>query len=147
MNRSKSSLFLMELIIGLLFFSLASTICISLFVKSHTISTYTKNLNYAVTQSQNMAEAFLGLDGDMEQMRNVFPKSILNEQQTMLTVYDNEYHSILQLQDSDDNQTISEGKMVSANIFVYSRSDQSPIYTLHIDHYIAEREVSNDSFY
>ena len=36
MNRSKTSLFLMELIIAILFFSLSCAVCIQLFFKAHT---------------------------------------------------------------------------------------------------------------
>lgn len=38
MKHSKSGLFLMELIVAFLFFSLASAICVQLFVKADTIN-------------------------------------------------------------------------------------------------------------
>ena len=69
MKHSKSSLFLMELIIALLFFSLASTVCIRLFVKAHSLSAQTVDQNYAVNYAQNMAEAFLGCDGDLQALQ------------------------------------------------------------------------------
>ncbi len=144
MNHSKSSLFLMELIVGLLFFSLSSTICILLFVKSHTLSTYTQNMNYAVTQAQNMAEAFLGLDGDLCQLHSLFDQSILDESQDILTVYDNEYRSVLQITKDEQDTALSVGELISADIMIYYRNNESPIYTLHVDHYHAEREVMND---
>lgn len=55
----RSSLFLLELIIAILFFSLASAVCVQFFVKSRIISEDTKNLNIAVQQVSSQAELFL----------------------------------------------------------------------------------------
>ena len=58
-KHSRSSLFLMELIIAILFFSLAGAVCIRLFVTAHSISQNTIARNHAITQTQNLAEAWL----------------------------------------------------------------------------------------
>lgn len=71
-TKSKTSLFLMELIVVILFFSLSSTVCIQLFVKSHLLGTETKDLNQGVLQLQNMAEVFLNSSGDEELFKNYF---------------------------------------------------------------------------
>lgn len=65
MKHSKSALILMELIIAILFFSLSSSVCIQLFVKSHLLSKQTTDENHAIIQAQNLAESFLASDGDM----------------------------------------------------------------------------------
>lgn len=52
------------MIIAILFFSLASAVCIQLFAKSHLLSTQTVNQNHAVIQAQNLAESYLALEGD-----------------------------------------------------------------------------------
>ncbi len=45
-NRAQSSsLFLLELILAILFFSLASAVCVQFFVKSHLLSRDARNLN------------------------------------------------------------------------------------------------------
>ena len=54
----RSSLFLMELIIAILFFSLAATVCVRFFVKSYTLEQDSKNLNHAVTAATSVAEIF-----------------------------------------------------------------------------------------
>lgn len=79
MKHSKSSLFLMELIIALLFFSLASTVCIRLFVNAHSLSAQTVDQNYAVNYAQNMAEAFIGCDGDLQSLQTLLSGSLLAE--------------------------------------------------------------------
>lgn len=69
---SRTGLFLMELIIAVLFFALASAICIQLFVKSHLISESSVELNHGVLWAQNMAEAFYGCNGNGEEMAALF---------------------------------------------------------------------------
>lgn len=61
MKTSKSSLFLMELIIAILFFALASAVCIQLFVKSHLLGNTTAQENHALLLCQNLAEIYLGI--------------------------------------------------------------------------------------
>ena len=116
MKHSKTSLFLMELILALLFFSLASTVCIRLFVKSYTVSVSTQDLNYAVTQAQNLAEAFLGLDGDMEALQKLFENSKLSEDGLLLTVSEKNYTSTLRLTIHQDQLINPIGSNISADI-------------------------------
>ena len=61
MKSSKVSLFLMELIIAILFFALASAVCIQLFVKSHLLGNTTIRENHALLMCQNLSEIYLGL--------------------------------------------------------------------------------------
>ena len=54
---TRSSLFLMELIIAILFFSLASAVCLRMFAKSHELSTGASTLNHAVNEASDLAES------------------------------------------------------------------------------------------
>lgn len=72
MHSSKNSLFLMELILSILFFTLTAAVCLQLFVKAHVLSQDTINLNYAVTQAQNFAEIFLSGDGSLKRFPDYF---------------------------------------------------------------------------
>ncbi len=63
---SKSALFLMELILAIFFFSLASAVCIQLFVKAHIIGASTTNKNHAILWAQNIAEAYTGTDANFD---------------------------------------------------------------------------------
>ena len=63
------------MIIAILFFSLASAVCIQLFAKSHLLSTQTVNQNHAVIQAQNLAESYLALEGDINAMQDLFSPS------------------------------------------------------------------------
>lgn len=150
MKHSKSSLFLMELIIALLFFSLASTVCIRLFVKAHSLSSQTVDMNHAVNYAQNMAETFVGCEGDLQAMQTILSGSELAlPDGDILVLVLNEY--LISLRRSG---SISPGDMVSADINVYLADDDEvppvistvsyrtedvtskPLYTLHVDLHI-----------
>ncbi len=69
--QSKSALFLMELMITTLFFALASTVCVQLFVKAHQINRETRVRDAMLVSVQNIAETWLAgesslADGDRE---------------------------------------------------------------------------------
>lgn len=51
-----SSLFLLELILAILFFSVASALCIQIFTKAHLMSQDARDLNFAVNEVSSMAE-------------------------------------------------------------------------------------------
>lgn len=67
MNRhsSKAGLFLMELIIAILVFSIAGAVCVRMFAKAYTLSIRSKELSHAVTIVQSQAEIFYGNPGSV----------------------------------------------------------------------------------
>lgn len=65
MKSSKSSLFLIELIISILFFSLASAACIQLFVKAHLLDKKTQETNQIVMWTQNLAELWYASEDEL----------------------------------------------------------------------------------
>lgn len=55
-HNNTSSLFLLELILAVLFFSVASALCIQIFIKAHLMSQDARDLNFAVNEVSSMAE-------------------------------------------------------------------------------------------
>lgn len=55
-HNNTSSLFLLELILAVLFFSVASALCIQIFTKAHLMSQDARDLNFAVNEISSMAE-------------------------------------------------------------------------------------------
>ena len=55
-HTNTSSLFLLELILAVLFFSVASALCIQIFTKAHLMSQDARDLNFAVNEVSSMAE-------------------------------------------------------------------------------------------
>ena len=148
MKHSRSSLFLMEMIIAILFFSLASAVCIQLFAKSHLLSTQTVNQNHAVTWAQNLAESYLASGGDLDSMQDLFSPSHRTNEDALCLSFDNNWNLC-----SEDTATFradlihtpaeSTGIM-TAEIIVYEiASPDSPVYTLSVMHHVAERRGDN----
>ena len=65
---SKSSLFLIELIIAIFFFLLASAVCVQLFAFAHLKSEESIHRNLAVLQAQTIAEQFRNEKGDVDML-------------------------------------------------------------------------------
>lgn len=133
MKHSRSSLFLMELIIAILFFSLTGAVCIQLFVKAHLISRSTIELNHAIVQAQNLAEIWLSTDG-AEQPAPLYFDSDWNPCQQAPSETAG-YTAALQ------SETDLQTGLIHARITVTALSRQSAreIYTLAVDHHPAER--------
>lgn len=61
-THSRSGIFLMEIIIAILFFSIVSAICLNIFVHTHNLSKSTSELNFAVREAANAAEIVKSTD-------------------------------------------------------------------------------------
>lgn len=69
---SRSGLFLLELIISILFFSLASAVCIRLFVEAHVMDRNNRNLTRAVKLCENLAEIYTSVSGDVQALTEIY---------------------------------------------------------------------------
>lgn len=77
MNRfknSNSSLFLIELIIAILFFSIGSTVCVQTFVRAHLLSRSAQDLSFASAQVSSAASVVKYTDGTYESVSVYFPE-------------------------------------------------------------------------
>lgn len=170
MNHSKSGLFLMELIISILFFSLASAVCIRLFAHSHIISRETVNQNNAITHAQNMAECWYASEGNMETMQTQLDNSILSDDgMSIFLIFDEDWHcpdsnavsDAFYVAELTSTPSISEDGLSHAFVSVYPLPDSvrgnwrpvtymlsstaflhETIYTLELHLHVAERRGS-----
>ena len=136
MKHSKSGLFLMELIIALLFFSLASTVCVRLFVKSATLSQDTVDLTYAISQAQNLAECYSSCDGDIVQVHFLFPESEILEDNVLAMEEDGLYSTLTFFPEDEDG-------LISGEILITNATGKE-IYSLQVLHHIPERRACNE---
>ena len=131
-NARKTGLFLMELIIAILFFSLAAAICIQLFVKSHMISERSIALNHSILLAQNTAEIFYATNGDPEKMASLLG---CGESSGTAAVADSDNTSTLTLFYTDKFDCLDPAEAASAvfqqKISLYADSDPALI-TCHI---------------
>ena len=70
---SRSGLFLLELIISILFFSMASAVCIRLFVQAHVMDRENRNLTQSVKLCENLAEIYTACEGDLDALCGIYP--------------------------------------------------------------------------
>ena len=73
-QNTRSSLFLIELILAILFFSLASAVCIQVFVKAHFMSQSAKELPLGYASSA--AEVLAHTDGSYEAVKALLPEAM-----------------------------------------------------------------------
>lgn len=122
----------MELIIAILFFSLAAAICIQLFVKSHMISEHSIVLNHSILLAQNTAEIFYATNGDPEKMASLLG---CGESFGTAAIADSDNASTLTLFYTDKFDCLDPAEAASAvfqqTISLYADSDPSLI-TCHI---------------
>ena len=131
-NARKTGLFLMELIIAILFFSLAAAICIQLFVKSHMISERSIALNHSILLAQNTAEIFYATNGDPEKMASLLG---CGESSDTAAIADSDNASTLTLFYTDKFDRLDPAQAASAvfqqTISLYADSDPALI-TCHV---------------
>lgn len=72
-NNTRSSLFLIELIIAILFFSLGSAVCVQSFAKAHTLTSQARDLSFASSTVSSAASVIKYTDGSLEQVQAYFP--------------------------------------------------------------------------
>lgn len=130
----KSSLFLLELILAILFFSIASAVCVQLFVKSHLLSKQAEILSVAVNECSDAAEIIYSADTEtevMERLKNAYPKAKnINNQLTI--PYSATHQTVIDYQFS----TNSAG--LKAYIVFEEISSAREIYHLSIEHQLTE---------
>lgn len=136
---SKSGLFLMELIIVILFFSLASAVTVQLFVKSHLISRKTVALTQATMITQNFAEVFRNSNGNFDSLISCFQSDISASSDDYFEInYSTEWCS---LPESDDNGFQIKGYFSKNDCFhflqlsVFDNKTNELVYEINIDQY------------
>jgi hypothetical protein len=77
-NASRTGLFLIELILSIFFFIIATAVVMQLFVQSHFISKNTISINNALLYSQNMSEIFLSDNGNFEDVKALYKDELIN---------------------------------------------------------------------
>ena len=136
----KSSLFLLELILAILFFSIVSAVCVQLFVKSHTISQEAKSLSVAVNECADIAEIVYSSDSPEEmidRLTSAYPDIQINEQTIFIPYDENLQKKVVYEITTDSSRTILNA--------VISFED---IYSLNITHCMTNllpKEVPNES--
>lgn len=147
MNRQparRSSLFLMELIIAILFFSLASTVCVRFFIKSHSLEENSRNLNHAVTAATSVAEIFRSQERPFLCLSAEFPLGEATEKS-----YQFYYDKSWALCSSEDASYTVLLDIETADSFLIGNisvsENENSLYQLNIKKYLDKEEHFNDN--
>lgn len=133
----RSSLFLMELIISILFFALASAVCIQIFTKAHLQSNQTADLNMAITKASSIAEYIQSTDDPLNVLQEQFPTSISNQQS--LKIYYNKSWNPCNITNASYMVSIqidTKQQMRIGTILVHQTNSTSPLYQLTVKHHL-----------
>lgn len=128
---SKTKMFLLEFIIIILFFSLAATVCVRIFVNAKMVSAQSSRLTGAVLKAQEAAETFKSVDGDAGRLAGKL-NGIMDDQ-NVVVFYDTEWNPAKEQSDGVYRMEIrleKEQNLITASILIDHGQDE--IYSLKI---------------
>ena len=147
-NRARSSsLFLLELIIAILFFSVASAVCVQFFVKSHTMSGQAQEMNFAANECSSVAEIVQASESEKEivsQVRSIYPDVVVNTkgESTILNIFFDDSFNAASSSEADTAYMISadfanENGLIDCHISaekLKTAQSSGNIYELEVKH-------------
>lgn len=139
MNKSKTSLFLMEMILSVLIFSISVAICVKVFMKAYNISYSTKELNMAVTRCTSAAELFYGFSGDLSQIQMEMDAdhSGISDKGSLTLFYNGKYDKCSE-KDAEYYMLLVNHKdedILTCDITMCKYNNDEVIYSLSLDMY------------
>lgn len=136
--KSKTSLFLMEMILTILLFAICGAICMKLFAASDSLSRKTKELNKAVACAQGFAEVMRGTDGSIEAIMEVYPTAIKGGDMFFEVFYDEDFKecSYSEAVYISDVTLIPNGAIQNMEVKIVRLADYAEIYSLSATKYM-----------
>ncbi|HAG70261.1 MAG TPA: hypothetical protein DCL38_09870 [Lachnospiraceae bacterium] len=132
-RNSGTSLFLMEMIIIVLFFSVASAVCVQSFVNAHLLDKKTMELNHAVMIAQSFIEVMRGTDGSIDTFLTSFPYAVQDRVEGALAYYDKDFEPCTGDEEgvyAAEMTVLKDNKLKTVTVTVKKTEDDSEIYTL-----------------
>lgn len=141
----RSSLFLLELMIAILFFCLCTGYCVKMFVKAHEVSVHSEDLTRSVRKCSNLAEVFRNSADHEAAFSNEFPSGDWIDASTFQVCYDEDWlpcdaasafytiQAVLSQDTGNGEASGSAGKLVSCT--VTASSSQEELYQICVETY------------
>ena len=147
-NRAKSSsLFLLELILAILFFSIASAVCVQFFVKSHLLSQESRELQVSANEVSSVAELISTSSDEqaaIDLICSEYPGAQTSDTDKVTVFYDEDFSKSAQ-KDAVYvlNITLTrEDFMLNAEMSMQKLKDGKDIYSLDISHHLQRGAAS-----
>lgn len=141
-STNRSTMFLMEIIIAILFFSLVSAVCLRVFTKTHQMNAETENLNNAVNIAANTAELLRHSEGNLGGVKDEYPLSAIADD-TLTAYYDAEWNACSDTGAAYQMRVVLPSAFASDGLHVYNIEIQdiggADIYTLAVEQYVPNR--------
>ena len=133
-ERSKSSMFLLEILINILLFSILCVCSLQFFIKSYQLTENTTTLHHAVTACNNVAAIFQSGDGNMDNIQDAYSLSFVESGQ--LYIYLDENYQECDSQNVVYYMMISQQHTAipSINIRFYENGE-AETYSIDVYHY------------
>ncbi len=139
MNRyrhSKSSLFLMEIILNILFFSILVAYCLQIFFRAYELQNETEQLHRGVAITSSIAEICQSSDSYGDLLENIYPEGDFSD--SSFSIYFNQDFSSCKKDDATYVATVLPGEsdsLVNIQFLEINESDDSTIYSLDVSLY------------
>lgn len=135
-ERSKSSMFLLEILINILLFSILCVCSLQFFMKSYQLTEHTTTLHHAITACNNVASIYQANEGSVNAIQQTFPKAITEGGE--IYIYLNENYQECDSQDVAYYVTVAEqnSNIPSIRISFY-KNGQDASYSIDVYHYQA----------
>ena len=134
----RSSLFLLELIIAILFFCLASAVCVRFFVKSHLIERDTTALNHAANYASSVAEMVRSSEDLPACLKEQFPEGASRQEGDYMIYFNHDWNTC-----SEDDAAYSlnlsykqADNFLLGRIVVSDSQESEEIYSLEVKKYL-----------
>ena len=124
MKTSKSAVFLFELMIVILVFTLASAICARIFVSSFTMSAESRDLTMSSINAQTVAEQFKAGASDVD--------PLCFDRGWAATDESNAFYKVVLA----PSQITAQPGMREAYVHVYKSGETESIYTLYVKEFV-----------
>ena len=136
-HKSKSSLILIELTCAILFFAIASGVCVRVFTAAHMTSRKSSELSFAMIQVQNAAELTKNSGGNMDYF-NPYLDGEEADNGNFITYYDKDmeacgkadasYRMEIRMEEAD--------RMLNSTICFYKTHTEEEIFSLDVKKYL-----------
>jgi len=143
MNRQpikRSTIFLMELIIVILFFCLTGTLCIQLFVKAHLMSSRSRELTVSVNEVSSAAALVENTQDTEVLIREHYP--FVEEENGNFIVYYNNKWDVCTKDEaiySMDIRLSNENGFHTGDVTMYNVTDNTAIYQIAVRKHLAAK--------
>ncbi|MFY9199026.1 MAG: hypothetical protein WBK75_07575 [Acutalibacteraceae bacterium] len=131
-SRSKSGLFLMEMIIVILFFSISSAICMKIFSTSKIKSDHSRDISNASVKAQSCAETYKAYSADLEKVASTLDGGF--DKNRLVVYYDENWQEVEKKDEASYTLTLKneDDKYISTAKICVEKKDGKSLFEIKV---------------